>query len=329
MTTQAWMPERLAARAGFLRRRALLTEGTRAFFSTRGYTEVETPYTVSTPGEEVFLTAFETTQIGPEGTATKMWLHTSPEFAMKKLLAGGVGPIFQIARVWRNREGSDTHAPEFSLLEWYRPGDDLESLMQETVTFLRSVLPPAVSCRGVTNSLSHFERLSVGEAFSRHLGIDVLASIGDAERLANDADTRLRPGETWDDLFFRLMLACIEPHLGRRHPTFLTDWPAPLAALARRNERDPRVAERFELYLCGMELANAFSELTDPAEQRARFERDRVRRHQLNGANDWPMDEDLLVAVGMMPACMGIALGFDRLAMIASGANRITDVLWL
>ena len=155
MTTQAWMPERLAARAGFLRRRALLTEGTRAFFSTRGYTEVETPYTVSTPGEEVFLTAFETAQIGPDGTATKMWLHTSPEFAMKKLLAGGVGPIFQIARVWRNREGSDTHAPEFSLLEWYRPGDDLESLMQETVTFLRSVLPPAVSCRGVTNSLNH------------------------------------------------------------------------------------------------------------------------------------------------------------------------------
>jgi lysyl-tRNA synthetase class 2 len=125
------------------------------------------------------------------------------------------------------------------------------------------------------------------------------------------------------------MLGRMEPHLGRRHPTFLTDWPAPLAALARRNDRDPRVAERFELYLCGMELANAFSELTDPVEQRARFERDRVRRHQLNGADDWPMDEDVLAAVGMMPACAGMALGFDRLAMIASGAHRITDVLWL
>jgi lysyl-tRNA synthetase class 2 len=215
------------------------------------------------------------------------------------------------------------------MLEWYRPGATMPDLIAETIAFLRAVLPPVVTCRGVTTDLAQVETISVADAFQRSLELDVLASVNDADRLAQDAKVMRRPGETWEDLFFRLMLGHVEPLLGRAHPSVITDWPAPLAALARRRPDDPRVAERFELYVCGIELANAFVELTDPVEQRARFAADRARRHAINGAMDWPLDEDLLGAVAIMPPCAGIALGFDRLAMIATGAPRITDVLWL
>jgi len=327
--TPPWHKERLAARAPYLRRRALLTAATRAFFTARGYTEVETPYAVPTPGEEVHLAAFRTEHVSPTGERRPLFLHTSPEFAMKKLLAGGVGPIFQLARVWRNGEASDLHAPEFTMLEWYRPGADLDSLIAETLSFLRAVLPPTVTCRGVTTDLSRFERLTLAEAFSRYVGADLLATADDAPSLAAAAGTKLRPDESWEDLFFRLLLARVEPRLGRTHPTFLTHWPAAQAALARRDPADPRVAERFELFVCGIELANAFVELTDADEQRARFTADRARRHASTGP-DWPMDEDLLAALALgLPPSAGIALGFDRLAMIAAGAPRIADVLWL
>jgi len=325
----AWHPENLAARLPFLRRRAALTAATRAFFAARGYTEVETPYAVVAPGEEVHLRAFRTAREHPDGRTEPLWLHTSPEFAMKRLLVGGSGPIFQLARVWRNGEGSALHSPEFTMLEWYRPGADLAGLMDETEGFLRAVLPPVVSCRGVRTSLERFERLAVADAFARHVGADVLGTAGDAPALAAAAGARLRPDENWEDLFFRLLLERVEPRIGRDRPTFLTHWPAAQAALARRDPADPRVAERFELYVCGIELANAFVELTDAAEQRARFLADRARRHAASGP-DWPMDEDFLAALehGMPPAA-GPALGFDRLAMIAAGADRIGQVLWL
>jgi len=325
----AWHPESLAARLPFLRRRAALTAATRAFFAARGYTEVETPYAVVAPGEEVHLRAFRTVREHPDGRTEPLWLHTSPEFAMKRLLVGGSGPIFQLARVWRNGEGSALHSPEFTMLEWYRPGADLAGLMDETEAFLRAVLPPVVSCRGVQTSLDRFERMSVADAFARYVGADVLATAGDAPALAAAAGVRLRPDENWEDLFFRLLLERVEPRIGRDRPTCLTHWPAAQAALARRDPADPRVAERFEIYVCGIELANAFVELTDAAEQRARFVADRARRHAASGP-DWPMDEDFLAALehGMPPAA-GPALGFDRLAMIAAGADRIGQVLWL
>jgi elongation factor P--(R)-beta-lysine ligase len=325
----AWHPESLAARLPFLRRRARLTAATRAFFTARGYTEVETPYAVPTPGEEVHLRAFRTEREHTDGHREPLWLHTSPEFAMKKLLAAGAGPIFQLARVWRNGEGSDLHAPEFTMLEWYRPGAGIDSLIEETVAYLRAALPPEVTCRGVTTDLSRVERMTMAEAFARHVGADLLATAGDAPALAAAAGTRLRDNETWEDLFFRLLLERIEPAIGRTHPTFLTHWPAAQAALARRDPADARVAERFELFVCGIELANAFVELTDPAEQRARFAEDRARRHALSG-EDWPMDDDFLAALAHgMPPSAGIALGFDRLAMIAASADRIAQVLWI
>lgn len=330
MSTPYWHPERLAARLPFLRRRARLAAGVRAFFDARGYLEVETPYAVTVPGEEVHLATFATEQVTPYGERRALRLHTSPEFAMKKLLAGGVGRCFQLARVWRNGEGGDLHSPEFTMLEWYRPGATMAGLMDETEALLRAVLPPRLACRGIECDLESFERLTVAEAFSRHAGADVLGTAGDAAALAAQAGARLREGEDWEDLFFRLLLERIEPAIGRGRPTFLTHWPAAQAALARRDPADPRVAERFELFACGMELANAFVELTDAAEQRARFEADRARRHAIQGAPDWPMDEDFLAALAHgLPDCAGIALGFDRLAMLAGGADRIDQVLWL
>jgi lysyl-tRNA synthetase class 2 len=329
MSRVAWHPKNLAARLPFLQRRARLTAATRAFFAARGYTEVETPYAVPTPGEEVHLRAFRTERELTDGRTEPLWLHTSPEFAMKRLLVAGAGAIFQIARVWRNGEAGDLHSPEFTMLEWYRPGADMDSLIDETAAYLRAVLPPVASCRGVTTDMAGIGRLTVAEAFARYVGADVLGTAEDAPALAAAAGTRLREGETWEDLFFRLLLERIEPRIGRAHPTFLTHWPAAQAALARRHPADMRVAERFELFVCGIELANAFVELTDPEEQRVRFAADRARRHALFGP-DWPLDEDFLSALAFgMPPSAGIAIGFDRLAMIASGADCIDQVLWL
>lgn len=323
-----WQPHILAAKLPALRRRARLAQGVRGFFDARGYTEVETAYAVPTPGEEVHLQTFRTERRRPTGETQWLHLHTSPEFTMKKLLASGSGAIFQLARVWRNAEGSDRHAHEFTLLEWYRPHATMADLMDETEALLRATLPPVVTCRGISCDLSRFERLTMADAFARYVGADLLETAGDAQALAAQAGTRLRAAESWEDLFFRLLLERVEPHLGQDRPSFLTHWPTAQAALARRDPADPRVALRFELYVCGLELANAFEELTDAAEQRDRFEADRVLRHALYGGPDWPLDEDLLALLPSMPPCAGAALGFDRLAMLAGSVDAIGDVLW-
>lgn len=323
-----------------LRRRAALQAATRAFFATRGYTEIETPALVPAPGMEVHLAAFRTAFRPLLGGAEQaLWLRTSPELAIKRLLAGGAGPVFEFARVWRNGEVSPRHGPEFTMLEWYRPGADLDGLMAETEALLRQVLPPEVRHGDTTTALTApFERLTLAEAFARHCnGLDLLATVdpageGDAAALRAAAmriGVAPRGEEGWEDLFFRLLLEKIEPHLGQARPTFLTHWPAPQAALARRDPGDPRVALRFELFVAGLELANAFDELTDAAEQAERFARDVAERQRLYGEG-WPVDEDFLEALRHgMPATAGIALGFDRLAMLAAGADSIEDTLWL
>jgi lysyl-tRNA synthetase class 2 len=317
--SQAW--EDLEDRMPYLRRRAQVAAGIRAFFTARGYIEVETPYAVPAPGEEVHLRAFQT-------SPGRLYLNTSPEFAMKKLLAGGAGRIFQLARVWRDEPRSDTHAPEFTMLEWYRPGATFSDLMDETEALLRAVLPPVVSWRGTATALEIFERLTVKTAFSRFAGVELGGEADSVMGLADAAGVWARSGESWDDLFFRLLLERVEPRIGRSCPTFLTHWPAAQAGLARRDPADGRVAERFELYVSGLELANAFGELTDQEEQRVRFMEDRARRHAMYGL-DWPMDEDFLDAVAKLPPCAGVAMGFDRLVMLACGAPRIVDVQWL
>ncbi len=337
-----WHPESLAARLPFLRRRTELTAATRGFFTGRGYTEVETPCLVPVPGMEVHLRAFRSEFIPHlgAGEARILWLRTSPELALKRLLVAGAGPVFELARVWRNGEASPRHAPEFTMLEWYRPGMGLAGMMDETEDFVRAVCPPEVAHNGVATDLTRpFRRLTMAEAFAEYCqGLDILATVtpegqGDAATLAEAAariGSPAREGEGWEDLFFRLLLERIEPRIGRETATFLTHWPAPQAALARRDPADPRAALRFELFAGGIELANAFDELTDAAEQRARFAQDVAERRRLYGDEGWEVDEDFLAALEHgMPAGSGIALGFDRLAMLASGARNISDVLWL
>ena len=337
MALPTWHPESLAARLPFLRARASLTAATRAWFTTRGYTEVETPSLVPVPGMEVHLHAFRsafTPHLGA-GTGRTLWLRTSPELALKRLLVGGAGPVFELARVWRNGEVSPLHAPEFTMLEWYRPGLAFAGMMDAAEAFTRAVCPAVVAHQGVTCDLSlPFERLTMAAAFARHgNGLDILATEGDSAALraaAAAAGFPPRPGEEWEDLFFRLLQERIEPHLGRGRATFLTHWPTPQAALARRDPTDPRAALRFELFVAGLELANAFDELTDPAEQRARFQHDVAERRRLHPGEGWDVDEEFLAALEYgMPAGSGIALGFDRLAMLASGARSIADVQWL
>ncbi|WP_372617631.1 EF-P lysine aminoacylase EpmA [Falsiroseomonas sp.] len=338
-----WHPESLAARLPFLRRRARLAAETRAFLAARGYTEVETPALVPVPGMEVHLRAFRSAfrpHLGAGRPAT-LWLRTSPELALKRLLVGGAGRVFELARVWRNGELSPRHAPEFTMLEWYAPGLGLDGLMDETEALLRSVCPTVVAHAGVTTDLGQaFERLTMAEAFRRHCnGLDILATVdaasaeGGAAALheaARAAGLALPPGLGWEDAFFHLVLTHVEPAIGRGRATFLTHWPAPQAALARRDPADPRAALRFELFVAGLEIANAFDELTDPAEQRLRFTRDVEARKQEAGEEGWEVDEDFLAALAHgMPAGSGIALGFDRLAMLASGAQAIGQVLWL
>lgn len=324
-------PEHLRDRLPFLIRRNMVLRGARAFLEARGCMEVETPCATPTPGEEVHLLPFQTVRETPDGQHQTLFLHTSPEFAMKRIVAATGLAVFQFARVWRNGEASGTHAPEFTMLEWYQPRLSLDELMDETEALLKAVLPPTIHRNACTLDLSlPFERLRMEEAFLRHAGVDLLPTQGNAQALAKAANCPLREGELWEDLFFRLLLERIEPAIGRTRPTFLTHWPASQAALARKDPNDPRVALRFELYAAGMELANAFDELTDPAEQRLRFAHDRAERQSLYPTRpNWPMDEKLLHALPHMPPCSGIALGFDRLVMLASGARHIQDVLWI
>jgi lysyl-tRNA synthetase class 2 len=337
MPLPPWHPEAFAARLPFLERRARLTAETRAFFTDRGYREVETPALVPAPGAEVHLRAFATryeAHLG-QGASRDLWLRTSPELALKRLLVAGAGPVFELARVWRNGETSPRHAPEFTMLEWYRPGLGFDGLMAETEDYVRAVAPRIVAHGDATTDLSlPFERITMAEAFDRWChGLDILATEGDAARLhaaTQAAGFATRADEGWEDLFFRLLLEHIEPQLGRGRATFLTHWPAPQAALARRDPADPRAALRFELFVAGLELANAFDELTDPAEQRARFIADTAERRRISGERGWEVDEDFLMALEHgMPATSGIALGFDRLAMLVAGARKIADVLWL
>ncbi|MBY0335347.1 MAG: EF-P lysine aminoacylase GenX [Acetobacteraceae bacterium] len=343
MALPAWHPESFAARRPFLEARARLAAAARAWFAARGYQEVETPALVPVPGMEVHLRGFPTSfepHLG-QGTARRLWLRTSPELALKRLLVAGAGPVFELARVWRNGEVSPRHAPEFTMLEWYRPGLTLEGLMEECEAFVRGTCPARVAHAGVETALSlPFERITVADAFRDWCrGFDILATVrpdgsGDDAALAEACAARGLagpPGEGWEDGFFRLLLDHVEPRLGRERASFLTHWPAPQAALARRDPADPRAALRFELFVAGLELASAFDELTDAEEQAARFRHDcaeRERRYDAQAA--WLPDEDFLAALARgMPAGSGIALGFDRLAMLAAGARRIEDVLWL
>ncbi|HEX3881459.1 MAG TPA: EF-P lysine aminoacylase EpmA [Stellaceae bacterium] len=370
-----WHPDRLAARRERLAARGRILDAARVFFAGEGLVEVDTPALQVSPGMEPHLKPFGTLLNDPRDNSLKpRYLHTSPEFAMKKLLAGGMTQIWQLAHAFRDGERGATHHPEFSMLEWYRAGADYTALMadceallrqaQRAATFLprhsreggnpgrateRLPLDPrlrggdeqgnggAMTWRGRTADANQpFERLSVAEAFTRHTGIDILATAPDPDRpsfaLLADAAAKAaiepHPGDDWETLYFRIFLDRIEPHLGIGAPTILYDYPVSMAALSREKPGDPRLCERFELYVCGLELANAFSELTDPAEQRGRFIAEQASKQRLYG-HTTPIDDDFLAALEHgLPDCAGIALGFDRLVMLCTDAETIEDVLW-
>ena len=325
-----WRPDKLAQRLPHLQARARLQAGLRQWFASEGFVEVETPILQAAPGAEVHLTGFATEWELPDGEARERWLHSSPEFAMKKLLAGGLPKIFQFARVFRNAEGSALHHPEFTMLEWYRAEVGYQTIMDDCAAMLALTGVDELRWGGhVCDPKAEPERLTVAEAFVRYAGVDLFATVGNAEALSGASGVAMHAGDAWEDVFFRIMFEKIESRLGMGRPTILCEYPISMAALARAKPGDPRVAERFELYVCGVELANAFGELTDPKIQRERLVADMDQKEELYGVR-WPVDGDFLAALDHgLPDCSGIALGFDRLAMLASGASRIEDVLWL
>jgi elongation factor P--(R)-beta-lysine ligase len=328
-----WHADAMTRRAANLRVRGAVLDATRTFFRDCDFTEVETPALQISPGLEPHLRPFATALADPLGEEDRaMYLHTSPEYAMKKLLAAGIARPYQLAHVFRNAERGALHHPEFAMLEWYRADESYEAIMADCLALLAAVAPAALRHGALAcDARAPHERLTVADAFARHAGIDLPATEGDGDHLAAEAwRIGVDPGATrdWEDVFFKIFLDRIEPLLGHPAPTLLTEYPARMAALARLKPGDPRVAERFELYVCGVELANGFSELIDPAEQRRRFAADRARRRALYGGEGPPIDEDFLAALATMPPAAGVALGFDRLVMLAAGAARIEDVLW-
>ncbi|MER8506282.1 EF-P lysine aminoacylase EpmA [Mesorhizobium sp. M0199] len=335
-----WTPHVHADRRPRLILRNAIAAGMRDWFARRDFVEVETSALQISPGNEAHLSAFATEAIGPDGQRQPLYLHTSPEFACKKLLAAGEERIFSLAAVWRNRERGPLHHPEFTMLEWYRVGEAYESLMRDCAELVALAAERAgakrFSFRGrEADPFAEPERLSVAEAFMRHAGIDLLATVaadGSTDRAGLHAalvhaGLRTAPDDNWADLFSRVMVEKIEPVLGQGRATILFGYPISEAALARPSADDPRTAERFELYCCGVELANAFGELTDPAEQRQRFAAEMDEKQRVYGER-YPIDEDFLAALAIMPQASGAALGFDRLVMLATGALRIDDVIW-
>jgi elongation factor P--(R)-beta-lysine ligase len=362
-----WRPDVLAARRENLFARGKILAAVREFFAAEGFIEVQTPALQVSPGLEPHLRAFATELHDPrDGAAHRRYLHTSPEFAMKKLLAGGMERIWQLGPAFRDGERGATHHPEFAMLEWYRAGATYHELMADCEKLLRAaqaaVVPaPSQPLRGSPSTVATgegrgggrqsnrltwngktadaclaFERLSVAEAFAKYNAIDIFLTTPDLMNpdfallaaAAEKIGIAPHPGDDWESLYFRIFLDRIEPNLGVGAPTILYDYPVSMAALSRKKPSDPRLAERFELYVCGLELANAFQELTDPAEQRARFVADQARKRALYGET-YPIDEDFLAALEHgLPECAGIALGFDRLVMLCTGAAQIEDVLW-
>ena len=340
MTDPWWTPARHETRRPLLLARNRLQAALRAWFADQDFLEADPSGLQTSPGNEAHLHAFTTRAIGNDGQSRPLYLHTSPDFALKKLLAAGESRLFSFAHVWRNRERGPLHHPEFTMLEWYRANEPYEALMEDCAAILRMAAESAgaATLRFRDRTCDPFaspERLSVADAFAAHAGIDLLATIRhdgtpDADALraqAQAAGEPTSPDDTWSDILSKILTTRVEPHLGHGRPTILDRYPAAEAALARRAPDDPRVAERFELYACGVELANGFGELTDPAEQRHRFEAEMAEKKRVYGET-YPLDEDFLAALAHMPPASGIALGFDRLVMLATGAPRIDEVIW-
>lgn len=326
-------PQLRAARA----RRAHITKAIRDFFWEEGFLEVETPQLVPLPSMEPYLEVFETTLLDDQRAPYRGFLTSSPEFAMKKLLASGYDKLFQICKSYRNMEGwSSRHNPEFTILEWYRTHADYLQLMTDCENMFRAIGErlgsTTLTFRNQQFDLTlPWERLSVAEAFARYASLNT-ETILDHEKLLTAAKQKgytITSETTWEEAFNQIFLNEIEHHLGEKNqPTILYDYPAEMAALSRKSAKDPRFAERFEFYMAGLELGNAFSELTDPVEQRLRLEADRAEKERL-GRILFDVDQDFLAALESgLAECTGIAVGVDRVAMVFMNAETIQDTLF-
>jgi elongation factor P--(R)-beta-lysine ligase len=334
-----WRSGRHADRRPLLLARGRIKAAIRRWFESQGFVEIDTAALQVSPGNETHLHAFATELTGSDGARRTLYLHTSPEFACKKLLAAGEERIFTFAPAFRNRERGPLHHPAFTMLEWYRAHEPYERLMEDCAALL-AIAAEAAGTRALTYGSRAVDpyllpdRVTVAEAFARFAGIDLLAALDETSpehnalaQAARQAGISVAADDTWSDTFSRILVEKVEPSIGNDRATLLTEYPACQAALARRKLSDPRVAERFELYACGVELANAFGELTDPQEQRRRFEVEMAEKQRIYGER-YPIDEDLLAALAHMPAASGAALGIERLVMLATGANHIEQVVW-
>ncbi len=308
-----WRPR---ATPRILRLRAELLGRVRSFFSERGVLEVDTPLLTPVPCSDPNIASVRLAPLCADQEQA-YYLQSSPESPMKRLLVAGSGPIYQIAHAFRDGEQGRLHQPEFSLLEWYRPGFDHHALMDELADLLR-----------LTLGAETHERLSFGEAFRHHLGLDPhKASLGKLAALARNHGLRL-PGPADEAVYLDFLMGhCVAPHLGKTHPTLLFDYPISQCGYARIREGDPPLVERFEVFVAGIELANGYHEVTDPVEQRMRFTAENTRRRRA-GLPEVPLDERLLAALAYgLPECAGVALGFERLVMIAAGAKSLQEVM--
>jgi lysyl-tRNA synthetase class 2 len=334
-----WEPQNHADRRPLLALRGRIRAAIRDFFEAQGFIEIECGILAVSPGNEAHLHAFETEAMLPDGSRQTLYLHTSPEFAAKKLLAAGEEKIFEFARVFRNRERGRLHAPEFTMLEWYRARADYRATIADTLALLR--LAGKETGRTFTyqdrpcDPFAPPEWLTVADAFRIHGGIELLDTlspqgVGNRDMLATRAKRaglQIGDHDGWSDIFSKVLAARVEPKLGLGRPTVLYEYPRTEAALARAKPDDARLAERFELYACGVELANGFGELIDAEEQRARFIAEMDEKQRVYGAR-YPLDEAFLAALAKMPPASGVAMGFDRLVMLASGAPNIDAVIW-
>lgn len=335
-----WSKENFRDKKPFLLARSNAKNAIRNWFSVNDFTEVETAQLQKSPGNEVHLLGLKTNWSATDGKCHDLYFATSPEFSCKKLIAAGETRIFEFARVFRNRDIGPLHAPEFTMLEWYRAGADWHQIIDDTLE--------VCSVAAQANNAKNFNwknlsipidatpiKIKVSEAFEKYANIDlcdVLDENGNGlrdefARLSKKAGINTENSDDWSDIFTKVLISKIEPNLGIDAPTVFYEYPYPEAALARRCSHDKRFVERFELYICGVEIANGFGELTDASEQRKRFLEAMEKQKEIYGSA-FPLDEELLDALGQMPQTSGVALGFDRLIMLISGARKIEDVMW-
>ncbi len=324
----------------FLRARANAKSAIRAFFEANDFTEIETPQLQISPGNETHLLGFSTIWTRPDLSEKEVYFATSPEFSHKKLLAAGMARIYEFARVFRNQDLSPTHAPEFTMLEWYRSNEAYESVIKDTLEICKTA--------AIANGTEFYRFkgkeipitiapvfLKVKDAFSKFAGIELCDCLDENGNGLRDkfAECAILEGisvsekDDWSDIFNNVLIAKIEPHLGLDAPTIFYEYPLPEGALAQKCRHDLRFTERFELYICGLEIANGFGELIDAKEQRLRFENSMAKQKEIYGRS-FPIDEKLLTALNYMQPTSGVALGFDRLIMLISGARNIFDTFW-